>query len=554
MQASTMALPVKTQRERLRLAAIRRASGDPLVLAIAALTLVGLGLRLSYLLQHGYLFSLTEYDDGAYFGSAVRLTEGILPYRDFVLVHPPGITLLMVPSALLAKVVGTSGGLASGRILEVLAGTASIPVTGLLLRHRGATAVVIGCGLMAAYPEGIAAAHTVLLEPWLVLCALIGAALLFDGDQLTTSRKRLGWAGAALGLAGAVEVWAVIPAATMLVICLAAAPSGRARLRRAMDFAAGIAAGFLVTVGPFIVAAPAKFYQSVVLAQAAQISPRLDQFRVRKVARLYRLTGLSDLRIDGPRLDVNFPFLHLRPPVVVVAGAATVLLVLAVAGLPLLLLLARRHFPTPLEWLALACTCLVTAMFLWPSEFYYHFAAFLAPFLALAIALPLSRIIAPEDGRRHRAAAVLAALVIAIFSVVDVAAQHRLLPTVPARAITAAARLIPPGACVVSDTAALRLLADRFDASTPGCTDLVDALGTDLALSHGLTPQTGAGAVPAVARVWRQSISQAQYLWLSSEYARRIPVTAALSDYEHRHFRLIYSDSYGDRLYRRTTG
>ncbi len=84
----------------------------------------------------------------------------------------------MVPSALLAKVVGTGGGLASGRILEVLAGTASIPVTGLLVRHRGTLATVIACGLMAVYPEAIAAAHTVLLEPWLVLFTLLGAVLI----------------------------------------------------------------------------------------------------------------------------------------------------------------------------------------------------------------------------------------------------------------------------------------------------------------------------------------------------------------------------------------
>ena len=33
-------------------------------------------------------------------------------------------------------------------------------------------------------------------------------------------------------------------------------------------------------------------------------------------------------------------------------------------------------------------------MFLWPPQFHYHFAAFLAPFLALTIALPVSRLLA----------------------------------------------------------------------------------------------------------------------------------------------------------------
>ena len=56
--------------------------------------------------------------------------------------QPPGITLLMVPAALLAKVTGTAWGLAIGRILTMLAGTASIALTGLLVRHRGRLAVL----------------------------------------------------------------------------------------------------------------------------------------------------------------------------------------------------------------------------------------------------------------------------------------------------------------------------------------------------------------------------------------------------------------------------
>lgn len=545
MLESTVGLPVKSQPERRRTAAVMR---DPLVLAISVLTLVGLALRLFYLLHDGYLLSLTEYDDGAYFGSAVRLIQGILPYRDFVLVHPPGITLLMVPSAVLAKAIGTAGGLASARVLEMLVGTASIPLTGLLVRHRGSTATVIACGLMVVYPEAVAASHTVLLEPWLVLFILVAAVLLFDGDALTTQRKRLVLAGAALGFAGAIEVWAVVPAATLLVICLAAPSSGRSRLSRALAFAGGIAAGFLVPVAPFALAAPSKFYQSVILAQATQVGSRLDASRVRKLERLYRLSGLSDLHVDGPRAELNFLFIHLSAPLTPVVGLVTALVVLVVAGVPMLLILRRRKFPSSLEWFALASTCLVTAMFLWPSEFYYHFATFLAPFLALGIALPLAYF----GTRKWTAVAV--AVVIAIFAVVETQAERGVTPTVPAAAIAATMRLIPPGSCVVSDTASLPLLANRFSSSAPGCTIMVDGLGTDLAISHGLTPETGAGAIPAVTSRWHQVISHAQYLWLSSEYTRRIPLTPALSGLVHRDFRLIYSDAYGDKLYRRTTG
>src|ERR1700733_12130581 len=119
---------------------------DPATLAVVAATLVGLGLRAYRLSRAGCLLGVTEYDDGPYFGSAVRLARGTLPYRDFVLVQPPGITLLMLPAAMLAKVTGTAWGLAVGRILTMLAGAAGVALMGLLVRHRGVFATVVACG------------------------------------------------------------------------------------------------------------------------------------------------------------------------------------------------------------------------------------------------------------------------------------------------------------------------------------------------------------------------------------------------------------------------
>ena len=68
---------------------------QPATLIIIGMTLLALAVRLYYFTRPGYLLGVTEYDDGSYFGSAVRLVHGSMPYRDFVLVQPPGITLLM---------------------------------------------------------------------------------------------------------------------------------------------------------------------------------------------------------------------------------------------------------------------------------------------------------------------------------------------------------------------------------------------------------------------------------------------------------------------------
>ena len=93
----------------------------------------------------------------------------------------------------------------------------------------------MACGVLAVYPDSIAAAHTVLVEPWLVLFCLAGAVAVFDGDRLAGGR-RLVLGGVAFGVAGAVEAWAIVPALVVFTLCLC-------RARRAVAFGAATDAG-----------------------------------------------------------------------------------------------------------------------------------------------------------------------------------------------------------------------------------------------------------------------------------------------------------------------
>ncbi len=85
----------------------RVAGGRPFTavgVVIVVTTALALALRVYYQFSlAGFLLGVTEYDDGTYFGSALRLVTGVLPYRDFVTVQPPGITLLLAPAALVAR-------------------------------------------------------------------------------------------------------------------------------------------------------------------------------------------------------------------------------------------------------------------------------------------------------------------------------------------------------------------------------------------------------------------------------------------------------------------
>ncbi len=480
-------------------------------------TLVAVGLRLYDLSRPGFLLGISEYDDGTDFGSAVRLVHGALPYRDFVMVQPPGITLLMFPVALATKDMGTDIGMAAARVTTALASAAAVPVAGLLIRHRGLFATLVTCGVLAIFPDSILAARTVLLEPWLVLLCLLGALVLFDGDQVAGSARRLLLGGVLFGFAGAVKVWAILPVVAILVLTAR-------RPRQAAVYAAGVTLGFCVPVLPFALSAPAAFYRDVIVAQLT----RGDIARIPQGYRLQQMLGLVR-------------FTDLTTTTLVIAGIAVILVVAGVTMLGSRL----AHSPPPaLDRFATTSCALVVAAFLWPVDFYYHYAAFLAPFLALTMALPAARLLAalPAGGTRNRigllqrAAPATAAAALLILTAFQANLQSRERVSVPADEIAAVKRLIPPGSCVATDQASNTIAIDRFVSAVPGCSLMIDGLGTDYALSDGRNPQTYAGSSPAAEAAWMSAFRAATYVWLTTVSYRRIPWTPQLKAYFNSHF------------------
>ena len=503
----------------------------PVNLTIIVITLVALALRVYYQYKRpGFLLGVTEYDDGPYFGSAVRLVHGSMPYRDFVLVQPPGITLLMSPVALLTHWTGTAWGLAIGRILTVLAGAAGIALAGLLVRHRGLLAVLLTCGIVAVYSDSVAAAHTVLVEPWLVLFCLAGAVTVFDGDRITASTRRLVWGGVLFGFGGAVEAWAIVPVLVLAALCLP-------RVKRAAVFAGGVAAGFVIPVLPFAIAAPSQLYRSLI---TAQVGYRAHAVRVGVLLRLRNIIG--------------FPYaLGWSKGLVVLAVLALVIFVVVTQAAAIVV---TQQPPPTLDWFATVSAVLIIAMFLWPPQFHYHFAEFLAPFMALTLALPVSRLLggarpdglaltwpptgsaktARRAGRAIVSVSAVALAVVAAFQFRFEGEGTRVIGPIPA----AIDHLIPPGACVLTDQASVTLAANRFVSTDPNCPKLIDSLGTTLALSNGLKPQTGAATVAAVNTAWNQAFSKAQYVLLTASNPRRIAWSPQLEAYFASHFSQVY--------------
>lgn len=508
-----------------RAAAVPRRLTQPTPgLIIAVAVLLALGLRIYQLAQPGHLLGVGDYDDGADFGSAIQLVHGVLPYRDFVMVQPPGITLLMSPAALLAGPGGPAAAIAVARILTVAVSAACVLLGGLLVRHRGTVATIVTCGLIAIYPGSVQAAHTVLLEPWLTAFCLAGAVAVFDRDRLA-SGWRLWWGGAAFGFAGAVKVWAIIPVVVIVALCLP-------RLRQAGRFAAGVAAGFIIPVAPLAALAPGRFATSIIVAQLTRTGTRTPfSFR------LEYLTGLAGW----------------QPPAALLWAAAAVLAA-ATAGTACAAWLVTRRAPAPLEQFALAATVLITAAFLIPDDFYYHYSAFLAPFAAMAFALPAARLArarpGPAAARRLRpAAAAVTAVVIVVLPVAVPGAENSNSPTF-ASALPAIEAAVPPGACVLSDQESVLISAGRFGAASARCPVIVDGTGVSYALGGGRSaPQ--AGSVPAVARLWAQDFRAAGYVLLTPSNRKRIAWSPQLESYFAGHFRELHGRWAPLTLYKR---
>jgi hypothetical protein len=508
-------------------------------------TVLALAIRLFTLSRPGSLTGITEYDDGVYLGGSIRITEGQLPYLNFASVQPPGIFELMLPVALFAKLTTTVKALALARVLTALASTACIPLVGNLVRYRGAVVTAVACGVLAVYPPDITTAHTLLLEPWMNLLCLIAINLAFRRGHLARP-SMLGWAGVVLGLAGAIKYWAVAPALVLLVICLLLKPE---RVRRVRDYLIGLVVGFGISAGPFLAAAPLTFIRSTITDQAAR-----EGSYVAFGVRLANLTGLIDVYSQSGRLTIdpggNSMFAGGASavsdshsigwlPIV----AALVLIAAVVAGY---LWQSRRL--TQLEWLSLATLVIATAMITGYSAFFYHYADFPAPWLALSLGGAAGAL---AGHQRWSLVLVRAfAVVIVLVAVVQIREMYPLRHS----GAEAVAHEIPPGACLITDEVSLSIAADRFTNLPAGCPDIIDSLADTLVLSNGVSVYGGALNMPAVVGQWQTWFSKADYVWLSPERGsrRRIPWTPGLSAWFNANFAKIgaYSPATG-QLYQR---
>lgn len=394
-----------------------------------------------------------NYDSGVYYAASDALIHGRVPYRDFVLLHPPGITLALAPFAALGRLTTDHRGFIVATVACCVLGAVNAALVVRVARRLGfgLAAQVVGGLCYAVWFGSVDAEYLIRLEPVGNFLVLVG--MLFWARAATSGNAR--WSvlsGVAFGAAAATKIWWVAPLAVMAGWLLA--PGRRHHLLR---FLAGAAGALIATCGPFFVLAPGRMWQMVVVDQLGR--PRYAGSAGRPAA----LTGLGWF---APRFTLQHEVI------------ITVLAAVVVTALCLVAARARGGL-LPIALLVVALTVLLAA----PS-WYPHYADFLAPWLALTASAAVVGATAATRGpaglvRRLAAARTLAVVVTAAVCVAAVTVVFEVpnrasfgYPTARFAAASKQAR------CVMSDAPMPLILMDVLSRDLEnGCQNWVDVTG-----------------------------------------------------------------------------
>jgi hypothetical protein len=233
-----------------------------------------LGIGLYFRLWPVHLFKwISDYDEGAYSLGGRLISQGYLPYRDFVLVHPPLYDLTL---AGIYKVFGYD--FFMGRYLSIVIFVSCVFLAFLIVRKLvNPTAGLISAALFVLFPALSSLWYRVVQEPLGILLLLLSIYFATDYIMNRTHEIRLLLSGLMLGLMLTVKL-TFTPAVLAFVFALLSITvwgkpvSIRSMLKvlliREMGLlAGGLLAGVLIVTGFFLITAPDEFFTQVIMSQ-----------------------------------------------------------------------------------------------------------------------------------------------------------------------------------------------------------------------------------------------------------------------------------------------
>jgi alpha-1,2-mannosyltransferase len=331
--------------------------------------------RLVPVLRGAGLFGLGNYDDGVYYAASTGIAHGLLPYRDFLLLHPPGVPLLLTPFALVAQLTSDSYGFAAARVAWMLLGAVNAVLIWRILRPIGLMAAVFGALSYAVFYPAVYADHTTLLESPATTALLLAILLLEPlSSARYLSRGRACAAGAVLGLTVVIKIWGVVTVVIVLGWLLL-----MRRFRAALQVAIGCAALAGLICLPFFAAAPTAMWHQLVRDQIVRHANR----GVTLLGRLDEIVGLGIVHRPHASITVI--------AVIALLFCAALAWTYREAQLAVLLLLGQGAF------------LLVT------PTWFPHYAGFTAAAVVIAFSAAVGRLIALVRARPARIAVALVA-------------------------------------------------------------------------------------------------------------------------------------------------
>jgi hypothetical protein len=426
--------------------------------------LVAFVARLAVPLTGGGFHGFMGADPAVYYTAAVAVTYGELPYRDFILVHPPVVPFALQPAAWVGRLTTDHTGLIVGNLIFTLIGALC---AGLVVRIArvwglGTPSAVAGGLFYAIWLGSVQSEYASRLEP--LGNAFILAAVL----ALAHARPRSGgterWsgrlavvAGASLGLAVNTKIWWGLPA---VVILAWSAIESRDRRFSGLLLAGAVGVSLLLD-GALFAMAPREMWTDVVRAQLG---------RPRRYPDLgFRLEQLG--HVGGPLLTTLFWVL------------------LAVA-----LVLALTVGATRLHAVLLG---LQTSVLLVSPSFFPEYADYIAPAAALTVAGAASVVWqrrAETSRPIGRVAVVLAVAGLAVVGGVRLVTGHDVVGHIAERESLIAAAA--DRRCIMAEVPMNLVIVDALDRSfADGCHNTVDVRGHELTLERR-------GPKNSIARQW----------------------------------------------------
>ncbi|MHB1568610.1 MAG: glycosyltransferase 87 family protein, partial [Solirubrobacteraceae bacterium] len=426
---------------------------------LAGVGLLALG---TYLWQLSVPEQLSFYDSGVYLAAAVHLASGVVPYRDFTFVQPPGLLYLLSPVALASRLIGTHDGFTVGRVLDSVVTAANCVLTAALVRRHGRVAMIAAGVGVAMSPVAFLVSSAIKLDPFSLFFVLLAALVVVGrGEVAALSRRGSIVAGVALGVAGLVKLWAFFPFVAIVVLV-----AWRAR-GRVVATVASAGATFLVGVAPFLLASPRNFVAEVFVEQLGRRANAADSGSL--FWRLRALTGYINTLV----------------------APSTAAALIAFGTLAVLVVIAYRRWSavSDADALILFCAVAVIVMLMSSPETYSYYDYYAQPFLiALAVGALWSlgaeaahRVRAPRVGRGTRRVVVASAVAsLALFSgalalyATSFYSSYAYVYGYYGPWMNPIARIVPIGDCVVYTEVAFGLFENRFISQGSTCPAVVD--------------------------------------------------------------------------------